>query len=130
MDQSNRDLARQFFRLIEANDIGAVRALCAPEMTFWQNTGGGGDLDGLLAFTASVRAAVSAFGYENPIPKATEDGFVEEHDVCFTLLDGTVIRLVACVVATIKGGLIASLREYVDSAQAAALVKALAPRPS
>jgi len=51
---------------------------------------------------------------ENPIRSETSNGFVEEHDVCGTLPDGTKLRFSACVVATVSESKITQLREYFE----------------
>jgi len=75
----------------------------------------------LLMFSAAVRSVVKNFRYENPIQSEMPTGFVEEHDVCGTLPDGTELRFSACVVGTVSESKIVQLREYFDSAAVASL---------
>lgn len=83
------------------------------------------DADTLMGFTAMVHKVVTDFHYENPVRSATETGFIEEHDVCGTLPDGSTLKLILCVVGEVEDGKITKLREYVDTGAAAGLMKAL-----
>ncbi|MBK81699.1 MAG: hypothetical protein CMQ43_12400 [Gammaproteobacteria bacterium] len=119
------DLADQLFAAFENADADAVRALCAPDFSGRQNLGPSMNLDNLIRFSLAVSGVVPDFRYEDRVVTATESGFVEEHMVCGTLPDGSALRLAACVVAEVQDGRIASLREYLDTAAAAGLLKAL-----
>lgn len=122
----NLMLCESLFRAFTTADPDLARTLCQPDLRARQNGGPWMDLDALLTFSAAVSAAVTDFHYENPVRSATADGFVEEHDVCATLPDGSALRLPACVVARVRDGRIAELREYLDSRAATGLLKALA----
>jgi len=114
-------LAEELFRAFADGDDDAVRHLCAPDLQAIQNGGAPMNLPTLLVFSAAVRSVVKDFRYENPIRSETSNGFVEEHDVCGTLPDGTKLRFSACVVATVSESKITQLREYFDSASVASL---------
>lgn len=128
MDTTAKDLAERFFAAVTAGDTAAVKALCAPDVSTWQNTSGPSTLDGLVAFINAVRRVAPDMHYEKAVRVATETGFVEEHDFCATLTDGTAIRIPACVVGTVSAGLITGMREYVDGSGAGPLIKALSAR--
>ncbi len=83
------------------------------------------DRDRLLKFTGMVNAVVPDFRYEEAVRSGTETGFVEEHRVRGTLPDGSQLDLMACVVGEVSDGKITVLREYVDTAAAGGLMKAL-----
>lgn len=119
-------IARALFTAFETNDQDAASALLAD--TFWGSQNGGPTMDKalLLGFVASVNAAVPDFRYEEIVCEATPDGFVEEHTVRGALPDGEKLDLRLCVVASVEDGRVTCLREYVDSAGAAGLSKALA----
>ena len=112
--------AALFWAFVEGDDE-TVQHLCAPDLQAIQNGGAPMNLATLLMFSAAVRSVVKDFRYENPIRSETADGFVEEHDVCGTLPDGTELRFSACVVATVSESKITQLREYFDSAAVASL---------
>ena len=114
-------LAEELFRAFAAGDDETVRHLCTPDLQAIQNGGAPMNLSTLLMFSAAVRSVVKDFRYENPIRSETATGFVEEHDVCGILPDGTELRFTACVVATVNEGKITQLREYFDSAAVASL---------
>ena len=83
------------------------------------------DLDTLIGFSMAVLGVVENFRYEEAVRSATETGFVEEHVVRGTLPDGSEMNLAVCVVGEVVDGKIVRLREYVDSAAAQGLIKAL-----
>ncbi|MEM7689662.1 MAG: nuclear transport factor 2 family protein [Pseudomonadota bacterium] len=119
-------IARAMFDAFQAGDIETARALLADDFAGSQNGGPLMNRDGLLGFVAAVKAKVPDFRYEDIVCAATRDGFVEEHTVRGTLPDGGQIDLRLCVIATFRDGKVASLREYLDTAGAAGLAKALA----
>ena len=47
---------------------------------------------------------------------------------CLALADGTVFRIPACIVATMAGGLVVTVNEYLDSAAARPLMEAFAAK--
>lgn len=122
----NTKLARALFDNLQANALDEVRALCSPDFKGSQNGGPGMDIDTLLAFTGAVHAKVDGFRYEDIVCAGTETGFVEEHTVRGVLPDGDEINLRLCVIGVVESGKITQLREYLDSAGAAGLAKALA----
>ncbi|MEL6707338.1 MAG: nuclear transport factor 2 family protein [Pseudomonadota bacterium] len=119
-------IARALFDAFQAADIEAARALCHEEFEGSQNGGPAMNRDGLLGFVAAVKAKVPDFRYEDIVCEATPTGFVEEHTVRGTLPDGGQIRLRLCVVASVQDGQVRHVREYLDSAGAVGLAKALA----
>ena len=118
-------IAEALFAAFEAGDADRVRELCAPGLSARQNNGPIMDLEALIGFSLAVSKAVPDFRYEAAVRSATASGFVEEHDVCGTLPDGSRLHLRVCVVADVEDGRITSLREYVDGAAAASLLEAL-----
>lgn len=121
----NAALAEALFAALAANDVPAVRGLCAPGLQVTQNGGPVMSLSALIKFNAIVHRAVPDFGYSCAIRAATPTGFVEEHLASGTLADGTTFAFPVCVVADISNGLVSSVREYVDTAAAAPLLATL-----
>ena len=123
---SNINLAEQFFAATASGDADALRRLCTEDFEASQNGGRSMPVDQLAAFSRAVLSVVSDFRYENALRRETENGFVEEHDVVCTLPGGEGLSVRVCVVADVRDGRIASLREYVDLAAAKGLMEALA----
>jgi len=121
------DIARTFFVATAAGDKAAIRSLCSADLKASQNGAPPMDVDALARFAAAVKRVVPDFRYENAVRAETPTGFVEEHDVCGTLPDGTRMHVAVCVVADVSDGRITALREYLDSAAAAGLINALQP---
>lgn len=122
-------IAQALFTALAAQDDDGIRRLCAPGMIVRQNGGPTMGLDALIAFNHAAHAVARDLTYRNPVRLATAHGFVEEHDVCGTLPDGSALKLPVCVVADVVGGRVTSVREYFDSAAATALAAALADAP-
>ncbi len=119
------EIAKMFFVATAAGDKDAIRAICSSNLIASQNGAPPMDVEALARFAAAVKRVVPDFRYENASRADTQNGFVEEHDVCGTLPDGTALNLAVCVVADIRDGKITALREYLDSASAAGLINAL-----
>ncbi|MBI5946997.1 MAG: nuclear transport factor 2 family protein [Chloroflexi bacterium] len=126
--QTNTELARQVFDAAERADTATLRSLCADDVGFSTNGGRPMNLEAFLRFNSVTIAAVRNPRYENIVTRETSDGFVEEHDFCATLPDGTEARVPACLVATIVNGKLTSLREYFDSRAAAKVAAAVQTR--
>ncbi|NVE94276.1 nuclear transport factor 2 family protein [Altererythrobacter lutimaris] len=122
------DLAEKFFAAVAQGDVEGAKACCADSFRGSQNGGPAMDRDSLLQFSAAVKALVPDFRYEETVRTATDTGFVEEHRVRGTLPDGSELDLMVCVVGEVKDDRITVLREYVDTAGAAGLLKALGAR--
>lgn len=126
MATTGAEFAERFFAASASGDVAALRALCAPGFAASQNGGPTMDFDALMGLAGAIRKIAPDFRYENAVRSETVSGFVEEHDACGTLPDGTEFRLAACVVATIEDGQIKSMREYLDTVQTRPLRHALA----
>ena len=123
--RSNAEVARALFTAFESGDREAALGLLAADFRGIQNGGPPMDRNTLLKFAAAFRSVVSGYRYDNIVCSETATGFVEEHDVCGTLPDGTGVLIPACVVAKVEGGVVTELREYLDTARAAEVLKAL-----
>jgi len=118
--------ARALFDSFQAADIETARRLCHEDFAGTQNGGRAMNRDGLLGFLGAVKAKVPNFRYEDIECAATAEGFVEEHTIKGTLPDGEELNVRLCVVASIRDGQVHTVREYVDTARAIGLAKALA----
>lgn len=121
----NTEVAEALFSAFMRGDFDAARALCADDLRLRQNKNEPMDLDTMLAFAATVIGTVKHYRYEDVVRAPTPTGFIEEHRIRGTLPDGSELDLAACVVADLRDGKIADVREYVDSAAAAGLKKVL-----
>ena len=122
----NTATARAMFDAFQAGDIAAAGALLADDFQGTQNGGPAMNREMLLGFLGAVHAKVDNFRYEEIVCETTATGFVEEHAVRADLPGGEVLDLTLCVVGEVTDGKVTALREYVDSAAAAGLAKALA----
>ncbi|MEO8538601.1 MAG: nuclear transport factor 2 family protein [bacterium] len=120
------EIAERFFTASAAGDPSAMTALCDPAVQVRQNSGATMGVTALTGLARAVKRAAPDFRYENALRSDTGTGFVEEHDVCGTLADGSTFRMAVCVVATVADGKITSMHEYLDTAEAAPLMAAMA----
>lgn len=110
------DVADRLFRAIEDGDIDAVRTLYATDVVVWHNVDQQvEDRDANLATLGWVIHNLPGLRYTEIRRQATEDGFVQQHVVVATNRAGRVVVLPACIVATVRDGLITRIDEYLDS---------------
>ena len=122
----NEELCKALFEAFASGNEQRIRELCAPDMQARQNNSPPMDLDTLLGFSRAVLGVVEDFRYDDAVRSATATGFVEEHRVRGVLPDGSQLDVAVCVVADVRDGKVASIREYLDTGAAAGLIAALA----
>lgn len=122
---TNTEMAEALFAAFANGDAATARTLCSADLKAFQNLNPPMNLQTLLTFAMAVKQLVPDFHYANARRSSTATGFVEEHTVSGTLPDGSQLQIAACVVADVKDGKIITLREYVDTAAAQGLLKAL-----
>jgi ketosteroid isomerase-like protein len=117
-------VADRLFTAIEAGDLDTVRALYDPAAEVWHNTDGVVQRrDENLATLAWVVRNLRGLRYTDIRRSATDDGFVQRHVLVATNRAGRRVELPACVVVTVRDGLITRLDEYLDSAAVAAIME-------
>ena len=122
---THSQLAEALFAAFESGDADAAKALCAPALRGSQNGGPSFGLEAVIGFALKVKSIAPDFGYKDAVRSDTATGFVEEHRICATLPDGTAFDMMICVVGEVKGGKVVALREYLDTAAAEPLTRAL-----
>jgi ketosteroid isomerase-like protein len=117
------DAAERLFSAIERGDVGAIRAIYAPDVKIWHNFDGvEQSAEQNLAVLAWVIENISEVAYTEVRRSPTATGFVQQHVMRGRVKkSGREFALPACIVCTVKGGRITRLDEYLDSAQTAAL---------
>jgi len=108
----------RFFAAIEAGDIGAVRAMYAPDAVIWHND----DLveqpvEENLKVLAGLHRAVSGLHYEIIRRAPAEDGMIQQHVLRGTLPDGQPVALHAAMYLRVQAGRVTRIEEYLDSAK-------------
>jgi len=120
-------VAERLFAAITAGDVGVVRALYAPQVRVWHNSDGVVQTaEENLAVLGWVTAHIRGLRYEDVRRQATADGFVQQHVLRGTVGAGAgvAIAIPACIIATVCGGRITRLDEYLDSAHLKPLLAA------
>lgn len=117
------ELAERFFAAIEAGDVDAARAMYAPDAEIWHNTDGVVQTrDDNARTLAWMTANLGAIRYTDVRRSATEDGFVQQHVLVATNRAGQPVEVPACIVISVRDGLVTRLDEYLDSASVAAIM--------
>jgi ketosteroid isomerase-like protein len=120
-DDDIRSLATRLFDSIEQGDIDGVADCYDPDLVVWHN------FDGVeqprednLKTLAGLIARIGDRRYESRRLNVFEGGFVQQHVLTGVRKDGVRVRLPGVLVGTVRGGKIARLDEYLDSAHVAA----------
>lgn len=121
MNQQALDAAEKLFTAIEAGDVAAIRALYAPDVKVWHNTDNlAQSVEENLAVLKWVTTHIKHLKYTEVRRQPTPSGFVQQH-VLRGQFGENEVALPACIVATVEGGHITRIDEYLDSAQTAIL---------
>ena len=121
MNDQALQTADKLFQAIEAGDVEAIRNIYTPETTIWHNHDNiAQSVEQNLAVLKWVVANIKGLKYTEVRCQPTPNGFVQQHVLRGRFKDKE-IALPACIVATVEGGKITRLDEYLDSAQTAVL---------
>ena len=124
-DADTRALAKRFFDAVEAGDIATVHSCYAPQARIWHNTDGAEQSrdDNAETLRGFVKRIANRIYAERRL-QVFDGGFVHQHELRGVRPDGIAVKLDACIVCAVEGGLITRLDEYFDSAQVAKFVGA------
>jgi ketosteroid isomerase-like protein len=107
---------------IERSDTKNAAACYAPDARIWHNFDGvEQSVDENMRSLGWMDKRLSGRKYEIVARHAFAGGFVQQHVLTGTLNNGEPFRMPACIVVTLKDGLIARLDEYLDTAHTKAL---------
>jgi ketosteroid isomerase-like protein len=113
-------VADDLFAAIERGDVDAIKGIYAPDAVIWHNND---EIEQTvtqnLRVLAWMGANFSERSYEDVRRTEFDGGFVQQHVLKLTKLDGTKVELPACIVATVADGKITRIDEYLDSAHVA-----------
>jgi ketosteroid isomerase-like protein len=116
-----RALAKRLFDSIERGDVAGVADCYAPELVVWHNFD---DVDqpreDNLATLRGLIGRIAERRYERRRLNVFDGGFVQQHVLTGVRKDGVRVSLPGVLVGEVRGGKIARLDEYLDSAQVAA----------
>lgn len=119
-------LAERLVAAVRAADLVAYRSLCTPDSRHWVNLGPvEHSLDERVALLARERALLAEFNMVDIRVHQTDVGFVLQSNAHGMLNSGETIEMALCAVVTCEGDQITRLEEYVDSAAAAPLLRAV-----
>jgi ketosteroid isomerase-like protein len=119
MNDAAMQTADKLFRAIESGDVDAIRNIYTPDTKIWHNNDGiAQSVDQNLAVLKWVITNIKGLKYTEVNRQPTPTGFVQQH-VLRGRFNDKEVTLPACIVATVEGGRITRLDEYLDSAQTA-----------
>jgi uncharacterized protein len=111
--------ADKLFHAIEAGDIDAIRNIYTTGTKIWHNNDNiAQSVEQNLAVLKWVITNIKGLKYTEVRRQPTPSGFVQQHVLRGHFKDKE-IALPACIVATVEGGKITRLDEYLDSLQTA-----------
>jgi limonene-1,2-epoxide hydrolase len=111
--------AGKFSRAIENGDVDAIRNIYTPKANIWHNNDGiAQSVDENLAVLKWVINNIKGVKYTAVRRQPTPTGFIQQAVLLGRFKDKD-IALPACIVATVEGGRITRLDEYLDSAHTA-----------
>ena len=121
MNQHALETADKLFTAIEAGDVDAIRAIYSADAKVWHNSDNiAQSVEENLAVLKWVTTHIKGLKYTEVRRQPTPTGFVQQHVLRGQFGDKE-IALPACIVATVEGGHITRIDEYLDSAQTAIL---------
>jgi ketosteroid isomerase-like protein len=111
------EVARRFFAAVERGDIDTVSSIYHPNAIIWHNYDGleTGPAENIKVLEGFIKRAPRR-RYANPRLITTPRGFVQQHVLEATRVDGRQLSLPACVIAEVTEGRITRLDEYFDTA--------------
>lgn len=113
-------LAERFFKAIEDGDVETVRSIYAPDAVIWHNSDPPGEratgqsAAENLEVIANLPQRITNLKYEVFQREATQSGFVQQHVLRGTMLNGEPFVLPACIICYVENGRITRLDEYFD----------------
>ena len=128
---NNLAIAEQFFAAIEAGDVDTVRSLYHPEVVIWHNYDGldrretGDSREENLKVLEGLPQRIQGARYDVWYREATTTGFVQQHVLRGTLVNGDPFELPACIICRVENGRIVRLDEYFDPAVTRKLYQAV-----
>ncbi|HXN87065.1 MAG TPA: nuclear transport factor 2 family protein [Candidatus Binataceae bacterium] len=119
MNDQALQTADKLFHAIEAGDVEAIRNIYTAETKIWHNNDNiAQSVEQNLGVLKWVITNIKGLKYTEVRRQPTPSGFVQQHVLRGRFKDKE-LALPACIVATVEGGKITRLDEYLDSAQTA-----------
>jgi len=128
------DLARRFFTAIEKGDLETIKGIYHPDVSIWHNfdpleqRARGQSREESLAVLEILPEILEGINYDVSSLEETSTGFVQQHLLQGTLLNGEKLNLPACIICRVENGRITRLDEYMDTNTAAQLLQSALSR--
>ena len=111
-------IANRFFAAIEAADCKALDEIYTADAVVWHNYDNVEQpRDANIAMLAKFPDMFRSFRYANVRRKFFDGGFVQQHVCTGVKVSGEPFEVPNCMVVTVRGGQIARIDDYFDSAQ-------------
>lgn len=120
--KSALDAGERLFWTVEHGDLEALRTIFADGAVVWHNTDEKlVDVETTIRNLTKLRSNVRELRYVDIAREPTPSGFVQQHTLLVTLLDGREIRDLCCCLCKVEGGRITRMDAYHDSAATGAM---------
>lgn len=133
IDHSHRaicqDLSERFSNAVATSDFDAYSALLTQDCGVWHNFDRKTmDRIEVVDSFRDFLKLVKFVRFDDIRILPTDNGFVQEHVMVGETLDGQAYEAPACMVFTVRDGLIAAMAEYAESSQISVVLDAQAER--
>lgn len=119
----NLALAERFMTALEQCDVETTRQIYAEDARLWHNFDGEfQSVEDNLKTLQWVHRKLDDLRYDIVRREAIPGGFYQQHVLRGKLASGEEFAMPACAIVKVENGRIASLDEYLDSAQVAPLM--------
>ncbi len=116
--ESMNRLAERFFDAIERADGKALDSIYTPDAVVWHNYDNiEQSRDDNIAMLMTFPQMFRTFKYDKIRRSFFEGGFVQQHVCAGVKSDGNAFAVPNCMVVSVRGGQIARVDDYFDSAQ-------------
>jgi ketosteroid isomerase-like protein len=107
----------RLFEAIARGDVATARACCAPDAVFWHSFDArAASLEEASATWAELAASFEERAFIDVRRQPLADGYVQRHLMVLRAPEGVRMGWAICLFATLRGGLISRIDEYLDRA--------------
>jgi ketosteroid isomerase-like protein len=116
-------IAEKWSSILPNKDMTVLREIYHENAETWHNYDRKNmTMQELAALVEVVFSSFSKLAIKNIRRSAIEKGFVQQHDIVGTHINGQSLNFSGCIVVTVEAGKISRLEEYIDPAPVFALL--------
>lgn len=112
-----QEIAEKWSSLLPNKDAEIISEIYHEDAETWHNYDRKNmSMEEISELVQVIFRSFENIGFTNIKRSITETGFVQQHDIVGTHVNGATLNVAACVVVTINDGKISRLEEYIDPA--------------